>query len=493
MPNPTVDLNLGPPPPAPTAGADPLGTIGSLATIQNQLNQNRLFQQSFAARQAAGKVIASAPDMATAATQLQKDPQIAGFYPEIIGTVLGNQKANLENQGIVQGQSQSALEALYKSLGAAQADPSQFDKAMKVGIAGMPPEAAAYLKAHGDPVGTIQGVLGPLAKNDPDRFHQVLTGLQLGVGIAPSNVFGAAGNVPPTLNVSPGGGAQVIGGTPGRAGGGPGAPAPAPAPAPGPAPLAADGTPLLPPDSVIPKPRLGINGLPIRSEDQQKLVDQQVARFDADQPKYDAAAQSTAQIDSVLADIRTMAKGGGFLTTGAGGQLRLGLAKVVNAANSVLNPEAAPPLDPEKVAAGESALKGTTQLGFQLSHQMFGGQHQAYGLVTDALHAVPSIDNTPLGAMLVGDLLKAGSQWTQDQRAFKQAWLAKSGGDLTGSDTAYATLHPPSKLVQGVLGKYGLSQEGFKSAEDVKRQFQDGLLSRAQAKEILSHQFNMGQ
>ena len=123
---------------------------------------------------------------------------------------------------------------------------------------------------------------------------------------------------------------------------------------------------------------------------------------------------------------------------------------------------------------------------------MFGGQHQALGLVTDALHAVPGMDNTPLGAMLVGDLLKAGSQWVQGQRQFKQDWIARNANDLTGSDTAYVTLNPPSKLVQGVLDKYGLGAEGFKKPEDVRRQFQDGLLTRGQAHEILKKQFGMG-
>ena len=454
MAGPVIDTNLGPPAPPPAGSNDLLGTLGGLAGIQNQLNQNRLFQQSFAAKQAAGKIIASSPDMGTAAQRMQQDPTVAGFYPEIISNALANNKLNIETQGTLHEQSQSVLQGVYKALGAASSAPDQFDNALKLGLAGAPPTALAQLKQQGDPIGLLQNVLGPLAKSDPQRFKQVVAGLQLGAGIDPAKVFGASGTIPPTALQSPGGGVQIIGGLGGPTG--------------------------------------SINGLPIRSAEQQKSVEQQLERFNSDQPKYDAAANSSAQIDSVLADIKTTAKGGGFLQPGAGGSWRVGLAKAINFAHNVVDPSSPAPFDSDKIAAGESALKGTTQLGFQLSNQMFGGQHQALGLVTDALHAVPGMDNTPLGAMLVGDLLKAGSQWVQGQRQFKQDWIARNANDLTGSDTAYVTLNPPSKLVQGVLDKYGLGAEGFKKPEDVRRQFQDGLLTRGQAHEILKKQFGMG-
>ena len=499
MAGPVIDTNLGPPAPPPAGSNDLLGTLGGLAGIQNQLNQNRLFQQSFAAKQAAGKIIASSPDMGTAAQLMQQNPTVAGFYPEIISNALANNKLNIETQGTLHDQSQSVLQGVYKALGAASSAPDQFDNALKLGLAGAPATALAQLKQQGDPIGLLQKVLGPLAKSDPQRFKQVVAGLQLGAGIDPAKVFGASGAVPPTALQSPGGGVQIIGGLGGATppGGGPtptgGGPTPTPStPTPTPSTLASDGSPLYAPDSAIPKAKLGINGLPIRSAEQQKSVEQQLERFNSDQPKYDAAANSSAQIDSVLADIKTTAKGGGFLQPGAGGTWRVGLAKAINFAHNVVDPSSPAPFDSEKIAAGESALKGTTQLGFQLSNQMFGGQHQALGLVNDALHAVPGMDNTPLGAMLVGDLLKAGSQWVQEQRQFKQDWSARSAGDLTGSDTAYVTLHSPSKLVQGVLDKYGLGAEGFKKPEDVRQQFQDGLLTRGQAHEILKKQFGMG-
>jgi hypothetical protein len=71
---------------------DALGTIGNYAEIQNKLNQNKLFQQTFAARQRAGEILASAPDMESGLEQLYKDPVTAPFAGETVNQVRAGQQ-----------------------------------------------------------------------------------------------------------------------------------------------------------------------------------------------------------------------------------------------------------------------------------------------------------------------------------------------------------------------------------------------------------------
>jgi hypothetical protein len=80
-------ISLGAKVPDSVANDNPLGTISNFANIQNQLNQNRMFQQTFAARKRAGEIISSAPDADTAVKNLQADQSVSAFYPEILNNM----------------------------------------------------------------------------------------------------------------------------------------------------------------------------------------------------------------------------------------------------------------------------------------------------------------------------------------------------------------------------------------------------------------------
>jgi len=63
-----LSLNVAPvanytPPQAPTGAANPLGMAGTIMQMQQMQNQNRLFQQEFAAKQAIGQIMSAAPSI----------------------------------------------------------------------------------------------------------------------------------------------------------------------------------------------------------------------------------------------------------------------------------------------------------------------------------------------------------------------------------------------------------------------------------------------
>src|SRR5271170_5936086 len=106
--NPIVDTNLGPPPPQQgqgglLGGMNPLQAVGSIVGIQNAMNQNRMFQQQFQAKQAIGEIIATAPDLETGLQRAAQSPYGA-WAPDIINsyrqaTLTQQQLANAQQEG----------------------------------------------------------------------------------------------------------------------------------------------------------------------------------------------------------------------------------------------------------------------------------------------------------------------------------------------------------------------------------------------------------
>src|SRR6266436_8931428 len=61
---------------------NPLAVVGQFAHIQNALNQNQLFQQTFRARQALGPLAQQATDPQTGKTDWEKFGSLVATHPE---------------------------------------------------------------------------------------------------------------------------------------------------------------------------------------------------------------------------------------------------------------------------------------------------------------------------------------------------------------------------------------------------------------------------
>ena len=133
--DPTISLHAGEGV-APMQGPN-LGMLGQFAQIQNALNQNRLFQQTFAARMRMGEIMASSPNLDSAMQTALQDPIAAPFAPQILNTVRQTELTMLQMQGEQQKQAQSGMEAVFKALPAIYNNPTnnQWQTSMSAALA----------------------------------------------------------------------------------------------------------------------------------------------------------------------------------------------------------------------------------------------------------------------------------------------------------------------------------------------------------------------
>lgn len=194
--DPTISLGLKPYDPA--SAPNPLAMLGQFAGVQNQMNQNRLFQQTFAARNEAGQIIAGAPDMDTAIQRMLANPRVAPFAGETINAFRTAQQTLTDIQGKQQEQAQSGLQAVIKSLPGALADPNQFDSLVSAQLGTLSPQAKARVAPAIDSIRTA--LLNNLSQDSVQarqQFSQRLGGILLGTDIGPAAIHGIMGT--PTM------------------------------------------------------------------------------------------------------------------------------------------------------------------------------------------------------------------------------------------------------------------------------------------------------
>jgi hypothetical protein len=187
----------------------PLETMSTFADIQNKLNTNKLFQQTYAAKLKAGQLIAAAPTLEDGLDALTRDPQTAPFAPEIINTFRQTQLTLAQTQEINQGMAANGLQGFVKMLPAVLADPSDstWAGAQEAALAGLAPEARKRVQSSIDSI--KKSLLAGLPTDDPEAagrmFSQRLNGLLTGAGMTPELLSGILGKVD---QVDTGGGLQ---------------------------------------------------------------------------------------------------------------------------------------------------------------------------------------------------------------------------------------------------------------------------------------------
>lgn len=190
------------------AQANPLAMISQWAQLQNAMNQNKLFQQTFAARQRAGQILSSAPDMETGLASLMQDPLTAPFAGETINAVRQSQLTLAQTQGMIQEQAESGLDGFFKSLPGVLADPSEdtWNNLLQSRLATLSPQVQARVSPAIDSM--KKSLLSGLPEDPAQRqavFTQRLTGLTLAGGFSPEGMKQLMGT-PGTVDV--GGGIQ---------------------------------------------------------------------------------------------------------------------------------------------------------------------------------------------------------------------------------------------------------------------------------------------
>lgn len=107
-------------------------------------------------------------------------------------------------------------------------------------------------------------------------------------------------------------------------------------------------------------------------------------------------------------------------------------------------------IDPNKVASWEDFNKETTRAGMELIKSNFGGSREAASIIQMGRTAVPSVQNTYVGAKYVSATIRAATQWEIDKYNYKTD-LMKQGKPLVGADADFASKHPPQQYAMSAI------------------------------------------
>lgn len=513
----------------PAANAPPaeggLQQMQRLLSIQQSLNQNQLFQQTFAARQKAGQIIAASPDLETAMKRLFADELTAPFAGEFGNAARQMMTAETQQKGMLQEQAVKGFNDWFKAVPGFIENPAMFDQLAGSYLKMVSPQVRDQVKGAMQSVrdGLLDGLpLEPEAR--ASEMRRRFAGMATATGMSPETFSIAAGKpimqelegrTQPGVLSSTGEGFKLtgpalqhslkpqitniegvpvpVGGTSGMPGvqgtvAGSGNPLAASQ-----APIAGNGKPIVITDDMISPaaaPKAGILGLDVLSPAQKDQAHKLNETFNTDELKsYQMANQSMASLAYMNNALDKMVEGGGFLIPGSMAQARTEVAKAANTFMQAIGAKETP-FDADKLATIEGFNKETKRMGLMVINQFLGGQREAAQIITGITQSVPGIENTYLGGKLVAASLQAASQRVIDEREFKNLWQAKNQGRLNGATEAFNRQFPADSYAQATLQKFGMTPKGFESPEAIGRALQQGLLDKPQAEKYLKSQFN---
>lgn len=129
-----------------------LGMLSGLAQLRNLQNQNALFAQTFAAKQAMGHVFQSSIDPATGEIDYNKalstaasDPNAAFMVPEMANQIAQRELTKAQLGGALQTQGGDFLKNLGSTIAASASNPSQLGPMMQAHINTLSPEMKAKM------------------------------------------------------------------------------------------------------------------------------------------------------------------------------------------------------------------------------------------------------------------------------------------------------------------------------------------------------------
>ena len=210
-----LSLNFAPvaqytPPQAPAGMANPLAMAGQIMQMQQMQNQNKLFQQEFAAKQAIGQIMSAAPSIDEGLKQVTQSPYSA-FAGPAVAAYRGAEQAqsaialqNTQRQGALMEQYQKGAANVTAALLPAMADPAKmFDKQAAQALSIYPKEMQPTIKGYLDSV--KQAVFTGIDPKDPGAQEQMrarLAGKLTGI-VPMEQLYGT------TVNTDVGTGTQI--------------------------------------------------------------------------------------------------------------------------------------------------------------------------------------------------------------------------------------------------------------------------------------------
>lgn len=490
---PVVDTNLGPPPsaaPNPLAQAGDFMRMGMIAAeTQNLRNQNILFQHTMAARQKLGATLAMSPDLQTGLQKASQDPTLTAFVPDILQTLQATQQSAMATRGLDLSQVHSALGIARELAAVGISDPSKLPEAQATVMAALPPGLKKEVgPAIADLYTSFTNGADASTPEGQAKIKQNIISNLTGAGIStPAFLYALGGGMAATPQGQPGGGTQMIGGprslAPGWGQNPPGAPVGRPPQASGAGAqvMAEDGQPLYAPDSAILRHKIGVNGQPIFSSQQDAdRASQEFRDFVAETPHYRENAVLQGQLDTMVSEFKGLAKNGTWATTpGADSTVRANLGNLVNTIWRIAKPGEAPPIDPNSYASAEALQKDAERLGFAGLSAMFRGRSgEGLGTLEHSLRAIPNAERSPLGGVVIAQWMKAATQWKADEQKYISDWASRNNGDIRNAQNTFLNQHDPMDYLRPVLESHGIGPDGYMHDTDVVRDFNENLIDR---------------
>lgn len=204
MADPTIALRVAPAE-APSGPAfNPFEMISKLAQTRATMLEVQNAQQTLAAKQRAGQLMANAPDLESGINAMQKDPSVAGFAPDILASLAGVNSSLVAAAGQRQAQSESGLGTLLKSISAGINDPSMVKTAAYGALQTMSPDARkAMLPAYTQIVHSLTDGLPADPELARPIYQRRLAALSLSAGLSPDTVRASTGTVAPSQTLAP--------------------------------------------------------------------------------------------------------------------------------------------------------------------------------------------------------------------------------------------------------------------------------------------------
>lgn len=149
---------------------------------------------------------------------------------------------------------------------------------------------------------------------------------------------------------------------------------------------------------------------------------------------YNGAVKSLQNLELMQHSIDTLNKNPGFLSTGKWSEKKLEIAKSLQAAGFNT-------FDPDQISAGESLLKTTGRLGFDMSKQL--GSREPGVITQQAIKLNPGMENTPQGIQLLKNSVQEEAQRIIDEHNFKGQYYQTSGWNQQKAEADFDSKYKP--------------------------------------------------